>query len=686
MSSQHHSRAFLPSLVILLGLVSGCRDPEPSQSKNALKLEGSPRPLAAVEAGNELNGGYEEEYAGMALRWSPREVQGSSWELTSDIARSGKRAMLLRANGVAGPERVAFISDPVSVRPGDVIDFEVWALSLGEPKQRITVVLQGCQSSDEGSLSTIDASLSCERISRHSAPPLGETVDAWQPIRSSAILVPTEISALRFLIAANIGENPKVRYYVDDFTYSITSVEAYAEQNRNHEHLPDILAIGVDALRQSVLSVYGEARTQTPHIDTLAATGRSYRQVTSQSSWTKPSFASVFTSLYPSQHGAQQNADRLSENLLTLPEILRERGYITIGFVYSRPDGFLGSQMGHAQGFDIYFEVTNEDRLAAELDRFLELNSDSLAALRTGGGGVFLFYHVMAPHTPYVNPDKANIRNLGLLGTVDINDPEHITPIKRRDLSREHFTLGQDFNEHDIEYIKRLYEMDVNKTDALIGSVLDRFERSGLLEELNIVLFSDHGETFGENGKHHERNGNWGHGHGYQTNLQTPLILRLPDAGGLAGRDEESLVSNLDIMPTLLELAGTERPSHLEGGSLLDSETSRRTAVHGISEDLKHGYLTIRDRRYKLLLRNVAGCPGLREQSERTRFELYDLRQDPDEQNDISHSEPTQFRRLLHDVIAHCNRMLLAAEAPPRESERLSRETEKQLRALGYLD
>ncbi len=181
--------------------------------------------------------------------------------------------------------------------------------------------------------------------------------------------------------------------------------------------------------------------------------------------------------------------------------------------------------------------------------------------------------------------------------------------------------------------------------------------------------------------------------------VRTPLVFRLPGHFSPGERVEEVLVSNLDIMPTLLEVAGIASPEHSEGRSLLQQQPDAHTAKVGISESKLEGWLSIRDARHKLVVSHATNKKHLpvgdwqdpakvkwtifTPESDAI-FRLYDLEEDPGELRDLSEEAPELLNRLKSMLKAHLDRTMASAfESTPTVEE--SPETTEALRALGYL-
>ncbi|HEO72024.1 MAG TPA: hypothetical protein ENN80_12230, partial [Candidatus Hydrogenedentes bacterium] len=344
--------------------------------------------------------------------------------------------------------------------------------------------------------------------------------------------------------------------------------------------------------------------------------------------------------------------------------------------------GYLGSLMDYGQGFDVYFQSQNEERVWQALLDFLDVNADAIKGMN--GGGLFLFIHLFDPHSPYVNHAPRLVRNKGLWGTVDITSAEHLRPLK------EHtFQLGKDYQADDLDYIRAVYDWEVIHTDVLVGKIMARLRWLGLYDTCNIVFTADHGEAFGENGQ-------WAHSHGFETCTGIPLVLRFPGVVS-PGVDRTSLASNLDIMPTLLSLAGGAMPEGLEGRNLLDPTAQGVTAQYGISEDRRHGWLTMRDERYKLIVSGAnAWTDGpqwaLGGPESEAVYRLFDLETDPGEERDLSGQKPEVLGAMKARLMEHCERVGIVGSGVQGRSKHeqtvveISADTRRKLEALGYFD
>jgi arylsulfatase A-like enzyme len=320
-----------------------------------------------------------------------------------------------------------------------------------------------------------------------------------------------------------------------------------------------IVLVTVDTLRADHLSSYAPGRARTPRIDRLAREGTLFERAVVPMPLTRPSHFSMFTSLYPREHGVLNNAMHLPDSSLTLAEILRERGYRTGGFVAI---SLLGPDSGAAQGFEELRSPVDEHEVPASrvvpwaLKWVSDLDADE---------PFFLWVHLFDPHQPYDPP--AGFRE-GL-------DPMLATALPRvswEELMKAAMRNGGDVPRRLLEYAQVLYAREVEATDAWVGKLVEGLEAQMDLDELLIVFTADHGECF-EDGVYFEHADCLSE-HG----VRVPLILRHP-ARFDAGERVPHPVSTLDIAPTILEAAGIAVPPGFSGRSLSGTPSADRTLL-----------------------------------------------------------------------------------------------------------
>ena len=324
----------------------------------------------------------------------------------------------------------------------------------------------------------------------------------------------------------------------------------------------NVMIIGVDTLRPDHLGCYGYARDTSPSIDRLAAEGVLFENVFSQSPWTLPSFATVFTSLYPMQHGAWALNTKLRTDIPTLPMMLHKRGYSTAGIINAP---FLSPDYNVDRGFEYYdysHPIRSADAVTADALAYLDNHIDE---------PFFVFVHYFDPHTPYAPPqpyDKMFYPEYkgGLWPPFSINVPKRArTTDFCMDVLQE-VRAGVDeatsrLSAEDWEFVRALYDGEIAFTDKAIGELLDGVEERGLRENTLVIFLSDHGEEF------YEHQG-FEHGHTlYNEVIKVPLIISFP---GLVpeGVKVDECVRLIDIAPTVLDYVDIEPSVHLEGTSI----------------------------------------------------------------------------------------------------------------------
>lgn len=318
---------------------------------------------------------------------------------------------------------------------------------------------------------------------------------------------------------------------------------------------PSVVVISIDTLNADALRPFDPAAPAHARLDSLAAGSVRFQETVSPASWTLPAHASLLTGLYPDRHGATDPRRRIAEEIATAAEVLRDAGYETVGFT---DGGYLSRHFGFGRGFDVYNDETargaslrgvprngrpNEVRGAALFDRaaaWLDRRGRSRRPL-------FLFVQTYAVHDYFkVHPWAS--------ASVPLADPD---PEKgfRDCLVGTSRCSGGTWSE-----LRDLYAAEVVHLDDGVARLLDALRGSGVTANAYVAFVSDHGEGFApELGRIH-------HGGRLERDLlRVPFLLAGP---GLASRDVRTPVSLVDVMPTLLALAGVPVPPGLDGRSL----------------------------------------------------------------------------------------------------------------------
>jgi arylsulfatase A-like enzyme len=385
----------------------------------------------------------------------------------------------------------------------------------------------------------------------------------------------------------------------------------------------NVIIIGVDTLRPDHLGCYGYGRETSSGIDRFAAGGVLCENAISQSPWTLPSFATVFTSLYPTQHGAMVVKSRMRQSFPTLATILRNTGYAT-GAVINAPA--LKPANGVDRGFDHYHMTPLDGRNADGTTR------DALKWIDTlGDRPFFMFVHYFDPHLSYSPPAPYDQHfDPGYEGRIgDSFDLEGFSRV--RDVMFEELKV---LSAADWNHIVSLYDGEIAFTDKAIDDLLKGLKDRELRDNTLIVFLSDHGEEFYEHG-------GFEHGHSlYNELIRVPLMFSLPGVLPEGVRLSRQ-VRLLDVAPTVLDILGMESPLHFEGVSLkpLLEGTGMPTVRDGCllphsiaySEAIMHGPE----------IKSVSAYPMKLVHHMATGQEMvFDLEDDPEEMRNLVGSEP----------------------------------------------
>ncbi len=431
----------------------------------------------------------------------------------------------------------------------------------------------------------------------------------------------------------------------------------------------DVLLVTIDTLRADLVGAYGHPRPATPRIDAIAERGLLFERHYSAVPKTAPSHTTMFTGLWPSEHGLRRNGHVLAPEVPVLAEAFAGAGYTTAAVVGSM---VLESRFGLDRGFDLYDDDipladgerrgrrTNAERFASDVV------DHALAILRSRDDRepLFLWVHVFDPHAPFEAPEA------------------HIQPGSREDFRRRVepsrlFTPDQLIN----AYIG--YELEVAYTDHHLGRLFDAWDqRSGPAGSI-VAITSDHGEGLGEHGF-------LDHGlYLYEEQLHVPLVVR---AAGLlpAGERVSQPTSMVDLAATLTSLAGidsdlpgTDLRTLLQGGAPRpvvaerplygewDYDRPSRKAALELYPDRgnsRGAQLTVVADDWKLI------------ESSDVQPELYGLRDDPREQQNLGALQGERLQ-ALRDALGTWKSSL----RPPADGGELTDEgTLQMLEALGY--
>ena len=388
----------------------------------------------------------------------------------------------------------------------------------------------------------------------------------------------------------------------------------------------NVLLITIDTIRPDRLSCYSTEYLQTPRIEALAESGVVFDRAFAHNPTTLPSHVNILLGTTPLYHGVHDNAKfKVDGEFLTLAEFLKERGYSTGAFIGAFP---LDSRFGLSQGFDVYDESYSLDpsaKFTLAERRAEEVIQAALDWLERQNSKWFSWIHLWDPHTMYSPPE----------------------PFQS-------------------QFKDDLYSGEVAYVDSELGKLFDFLGKEGFLENTVVILTGDHGESLGEHGE-------LTHSYfAYNSTLWAPLIVVGPGIG--SGRIAE-YVCHVDIFPTICDILGIEKPSFLQGVSLLPLMKGKKIGKRAI-------YFESLDPYYN---RGWAPLRGFIEEGKKffdsPLPEFYDLENDFNEDNNIFQKiNLGTYNKKLEELMKD-----LSSELAGDSARRVDQETRKKLRSLGYI-
>ena len=382
---------------------------------------------------------------------------------------------------------------------------------------------------------------------------------------------------------------------------------------------PLVIIYLVDTLRADHTTVYGYSRNTTPQLESFSKDAVVFDQAVAHASWTKPSVASILTSLLPGQHRAVQLRDALDSSKILVSERLSARGFATAAAVANAIIYLPEANFG--RGFDFFAGLHGEDGRPSKLVGADVVVDTALRWLDTRKGlPTFLYVHTMDPHVPYAPPPP-----------FDAMFEPHPLPGRPAADPRTDYKVPADR-----ERLMAQYDGDIAFGDQEFGRFVKELRSRGLYDRALILFLADHGEEFQDHGQ-------WLHGRSvFDELVHVPLVVKFPGRKD-AGRRITTQVQTVDLVPTIFESLGLPQPEGLAGQPLqramAGQAPSERPAVSEISHRgiVAHGLRTGQDK-------------YIRRFSPEEDELYFDLVKDPKEKIDLSVSRGERVRKLRAGV------------------------------------
>ncbi|MBI2084056.1 MAG: sulfatase [Candidatus Aenigmarchaeota archaeon] len=408
----------------------------------------------------------------------------------------------------------------------------------------------------------------------------------------------------------------------------VQSPETFKSQLSDSCRGCNVLIIGIDTLRPDHSSAFGYSKDTTPNLAEFADESYVFSNAISAAPWTVPSFMTMFTGAYPSDHKVVNkyeifdetrqvisNLKKLSPEAVTLTEMLKSYNYSTAGFT---GDAGVSAQFGYGSGFDYYLD----DKAFAGLDHSANPALEWLKANKTGP--FYMFLHGYDLHGQYDITGSFSGRFL------DFDYNGSFTGSKKEEaVLREKVVANEPLNltGDDARFWLAVYDEKVYNADQRFGQFWREFKEMGLDRNTIVIIVSDHGEEFYE----HQM---FDHGHSlYDELIHTALIMHLPSGERRVVTDQ---VRTIDILPTIFDILGKPVPANaikqVRGESLVPVMSGGHWQRDAFSETDYRLYT------HKRSIRTYDGWKFIKT-FEDGRTELYNLNTDPGEQANLNETQ-----------------------------------------------
>ncbi len=446
---------------------------------------------------------------------------------------------------------------------------------------------------------------------------------------------------------------------------------------------PNIVFIFCDQMSPRAMGWTGQMEVKTPHLDDFSEISYCFTNAYCTSPVRAPARHSIYTGVYPSRHWVLKNDMRMNEEYTTLMAMMNDRGYTTanIGKMHNAPyhhrrdfqyvlnhEFFVGpAGISH---YEAYLRSEFEERGIEDYNPYEQVPEgkvwlqvkDGIAAVNPlpeelipeqwmtrealkfmdnqevnrPGKPFFLHLSYFPPHHPYMPIKKYADMYLDKMNELEL--PPNYDHERLQRWCKASLMRPDSLSIEDVKYFRALYFGFMSQLDAALGDLFSGMQERGLLDNTIIVFTADHGDNLGEHGQFYK-------GNMYEGSVRVPLMVFWPGHSLKERKILSDNVSQVDLVPTLLEAAGIESPDYLAGRNLMPlirgSESWEDQSVYAefYSRSREPSQLMLRKGDYKFIY-NADTESGAWE----TYF--YNIKQDPWEMNDVT-NDPENADLLL---------------------------------------
>lgn len=357
----------------------------------------------------------------------------------------------------------------------------------------------------------------------------------------------------------------------------------------SHKDSPNILLINIESLRAEQMGGDGYNKNTTPFLDSLFRQGVVFKNAITPAYLAFQNDAAILSGLFPSQNNMMTRLTSINGKINLLPRILGFYGYRTAAFVH--PDVWL--KMNPEKIFDEYFISKNPGNMA-------ETKFSVAEWMTRAKSPFFVYWNVNDPHLPFMKSTEGFFKEKysgPLLKMGNLNFVNHTTAGGHKNNAESAKSPAfAEKNGTDVRYLRAAYDTGIQYLDNQFRSFFESIRDKEFYRNTVFIIIAGHGEDLNGHGL-------ISHKDIYDVNIHVPLaLIGLP----MEPKAIDATVSTIDIMPTIMEIAGGVVPQNVEGQSLLPLIQGKFTKRDVYTERPPFDEYAMRRGSWKYIMRNPA--------------------------------------------------------------------------------
>ena len=487
--------------------------------------------------------------------------------------------------------------DPAAPKKKDIFaDFSITLRKDGQPEQRIF------------------EKKATQKTSSRETIPFSKYITSTEP----------QPYQIEFKIDRNSILDSGITAWVEPILYQAPSKESVVSKSkiddiRDDNEDANVIIVLMDAAGAKHFTTYGYQRETTPNIAKIFGEGVQFDKAYCQAVYTLASTTSMMTGLDPFRHQLYDRQNKLPDHIETLSERFAKRGYTTATFV---ANGNVSPNFGNTQGFQVIREVHNEPGYTGWGSDITNKFTEWLQTLDRDKN-FFVYLHYREPHGPFNPPE--NFKH-------QFTDPNYNRFREASDEMRRKLQTGEVTPiQADYDFVTAAYDENLRYGDYEVGRLMQKLKDMKLYDDTIVIVTADHGEAFWEHGFQ---------GHNsqlYEESVHIPLIIKFTSKSDFHGKHIKTPVRTIDLYPSLADLLKLPNDGmDVDGASFLPyliSEKSEQVPI--FSQALAQQAYSYTEGNFKYILQRLTG-----------QEELYDLKNDPQEKNNLISTLPIEAAYL----------------------------------------